>query len=233
LKDIGHGQKGTYPMKRRDFSLQLAHSALAMPLVLSSAHQAVWAQGKPAEGVDFVRLATPLSPSTAAGKIEVLEFFWYGCPHCNDFEPFLESWSQKLPADVVLKRVPASFRDEPFGTHARIYFALEVLGKLNPVHRKVFYAIHTEKSRLEKTPEIAAFATKAGLDSAKFMEAFNSFSVQTKARQAKRLAEDYRIDGVPALGVHGRYYTSPSLAGGAQQALKVLDFLIQQVRQKS
>jgi protein dithiol oxidoreductase (disulfide-forming) len=220
-------------MKRRDFSLQLAQSALVLPLVLSSTPQAAWAQnGKPVEGVDFVRLATPLVPSAAATKIEVLEFFWYGCPHCNDFEPFLESWSQKLPADVLLKRVPASFRDEPFGTHARMYYALEVLGKLAPVHRKIFYAIHTEKNRLEKPNEIAAFVTKAGLDAAKFMEAFNSFSVQTKARQAKRLAEDYRIDGVPTIGVQGRYYTSPSLAGGAQQALKVVDFLLQQVRGK-
>jgi protein dithiol oxidoreductase (disulfide-forming) len=220
-------------MKRRDFSLQLVHSAAVLPLVLAPSPQA-WAQNAaPVEGTDFVRLATPLAPSAAAGKIDIVEFFWYGCPHCNSFEPFLESWAQKLPADVALRRVPAVFREEPFSTHARIYYALETLGQLGAAHRKAFYAYHNDKNRLEKPEDIAAFVAKAGLDKDKFMAAFNSFTAQTKTRQSKRLAEDYRIDGVPTLGVQGRFYTSPSLAGGPQQALRVADYLIQRVRQKN
>ena len=173
-----------------------------------------------------MRLGQPLPVSVPAGKVEVVEFFWYGCPHCNAFEPALEAWVKKLPADVVFRRAPVAFRDEPFGTHQRIYYALEALGQVEAMHRKVFYAIHNDRAKLDKPAEIAAFMAKNGVDSAKFLDAFNSFGVQTKARQAKLLAEAYKIDGVPALGVHGRFYTSGSLAGSQERALAVADFLI-------
>ncbi|TMH12998.1 MAG: thiol:disulfide interchange protein DsbA/DsbL, partial [Betaproteobacteria bacterium] len=163
-------------------------------------------------------------------KIEVIEFFWYGCPHCNAFEPTLDAWQKKLPADVLFRRVPVAFRDEPYGTHQRIYYALETMGLIPTMHRKVFYAIHGERQRLDKAPEIAAFMAKNGVDSAKFLEVFNSFSVQTKARQARQLSAAYKIDGVPALGVQGRYFTSGSMAGTNEAALSVVDFLVQKVR---
>ena len=120
---------------------------------------------------------------------------------------------------MLFRRVPVAFRDEPFGAHQRIYYALEALGKVDAMHRKVFYAIHVERQRLDKAPDIAAFMAKNGIDSAKFLDLFNSFSVQTKARQAKQLSESYRIDGVPALGIQGRFYTSGSLAGSNDKAL--------------
>ena len=211
-------------MHRREFSTALlGASALAVGLPAA-------AQGGPVEGTHYVRLGQPLAVTAPAGKVEVVEFFWYGCPHCNVFEPMLEAWAKKLPADVSFRRVPVAFRDEPFGTHQRIYYALETLNQVEAMHRKVFYAIHNDRQKLDKPAEIAAFMTKNGLDGAKFVEVMNSFSVQTKARQAKQLAEAYKIDGVPALGVQGRFYTSGSLAGSPEQSLRVTDFLIERSR---
>jgi len=115
-------------------------------------------------------------------------------------------------------------------THARIFYALDALGQVETLHRKVFYAIHNDRQRLDKPADIAAFMAKNGIDSAKFLDVFNSFSVQTKARQAKTLTEAYKIDGVPAIGVGGRYYTSGTLAGTTDASLGVAEFLIQKVR---
>jgi thiol:disulfide interchange protein DsbA len=187
------------------------------------------AQDGPVEGTHYVRLSQPL-PAPAGGKIEVVEFFWYGCPHCNAFEPTLDAWAKRLPPDVAFRRVPVAFRDEPFGAHQRIFYALESMDQVEAMHRKVFYAIHVERARLDKPAEISAFMSKNGLDGAKFLEVFNSFAVQTKARQAKQLAEAYKIDGVPALGVQGRYYTTGTLAGSPERSLAVTDFLLQRVR---
>ena len=220
-------------MKRREFSAQLLGTGLGVGWVSAgvagmAAAPAALAQGAPVEGKDYVRLSQP--QAVAPGKIEVIDFFWYGCPHCFSFEPALDAWAKKLPADVNFRRVPVSFRDEPFGTHARIFYALEGLGQLDAMHRKVFYAIHNERASLAKPAEISAFMTKNGLDGAKFVDLMNSFAVQTKARQAKQITEVYKIDGVPALGIQGRYYTSGSVAGSNDRALVVADFLIQRER---
>jgi len=211
-------------MQRREFSAALIGAGLGAS-ALSLAGPAA-AQGGPVEGTHYVRLSQPLPVAAPAGKVEVIEFFWYGCPHCNAFEPALESWVKKLPADVAFRRVPVVFREEPFTAHQRIFYALEAMGQLEAMHRKVFYAIHAEHSRLDKPADIAAFMTKNGLDGAKFLDVYNSFSVQTKSRQAKQLAESYKIDGVPAIGIHGRYYTSGTLAGTPERSLAVADYLI-------
>jgi thiol:disulfide interchange protein DsbA len=214
-------------IERRQFSAALVGTGLgAAGLGLMGPAAA---QGGPVEGTHYVKLSQPV-PTPGGGKVEVIEFFWYGCPHCNAFEPTLDAWAKRLPADVAFRRVPVAFRDEPFGAHQRIYYALEAMGQLEAVHRKVFYAIHNERARLDKPADIAAFMKKNGLDDAKFLDVYNSFSVQTKCRQAKQLSEAYKIDGVPAIGVQGRYYTSVGLAGSPDRALAVTDFLIQQAR---
>ena len=211
-------------MHRREFTTALA-GAGALALGLPAA-----AQGGIVEGTHYVRLGQPLPVTAPAGKVDVVEFFWYGCPHCNAFEPMLEAWVKKLPEFASFRRVPVQFREEPFGTHQRIYFALETMGQLEAMHRKVFAAIHNDRLKLDKPAEIQAFMSKNGLDGARFIEVMNSFGVQTKARQAKQLAEAYKIDGVPALGIQGRFYTSGSLAGGQDKMLVVADFLIQASR---
>ena len=216
-------------MKRRTFSTALLTAGTTLA---AGAQAQATAPGGPVEGTHYVRLSQPLPP-TAGGKIEVVEFFWYGCPHCNEFEPALEAWQKQLPADVAFRRVPVMFREEPYTTHQRVFYALEALGLLGSMHRKVFYAIHIERQRLDRLPEIVAFMAKNGVDGAKFTDAFNSFSTQTKARQAAQLSAQYKIDGVPALGVQGRFYTSGSLAGSNERMLAVANFLTERVRKNS
>ena len=160
-----------------------------------------------------------------AGKIEVVEFFSYGCPHCYSFEPLLEPWVKKLPADVAFRRVPAAFNASWEGL-AKIFYALEATGQLEALHKRVFAAIHVQRQRLDKEADIAAFVKSAGGDDAKFLDAYKSFGVATKLRQGKQLAEAYKIDGVPTLGIHGRWFTAGSLAGSIERALAVADQLI-------
>ena len=210
-------------MKRREFSAAaLLGASLAAP--------AVRAQGGPVEGKNYVRLSAPLPVSAPPGKIEVVDFFWYGCPHCAAFEPELDAWVRRLPDDVAFVRVPVAFRAEPFTTHQRIFYALEALGLVDSLHRKVFYTIHVERQALDKPAEIEAFMAKSGVDTAKFMEAFASFSTLAKIKRAKQLVDGYKIDGVPAIGIHGRYYTAGSLAGGNERMLPVTDFVVQKLR---
>lgn len=215
-------------MKRRQFSAHLLGWASAGGAALALPARA---QGAPVEGTHFVRLTPPVATSSP-GKIEVIEFFWYGCPHCNAFEPALDAWAKALPADVAFRRVPAAF-NESWVPHQRIFYALESLDLLATMHRKVFYAIHAQRMRLDKAADIGAFMASNGVDTAKFGQAYDSFTVQTKVRQATQLTNAYKIDGVPALGVQGRYYTSGPLAGSNERSLRVADYLIERSRKGS
>jgi thiol:disulfide interchange protein DsbA len=221
-------------LTRRDFSSRLLGTGLASALPVAAAR----AQSGPLEGVHYVRLAEP-APIAVAGKIEVIEFFWYECPHCNAFEPALDAWAKRLPDDVAFRRVPVWFREEPFSAQQRIFYAQEVLGLVPTLHRKVFAAIHNDRVRLRTPEDIAAFALKNGVDPLRFMTAYNSFSVQTKSQQARETAAAYKIDAVPAMGVHGRYYTNGNLAnngapaGSNDRMLGVVDALMVKARQNA
>jgi thiol:disulfide interchange protein DsbA len=206
-------------MKRREFTSALAAAGLALGAV-----PAARAQGGFVEGKDYVKLGTPV-PTAVPGKIEVVEFFWYGCPHCNAFEPQLDAWSKKVPDYVAFRRVPVAFT-ALHETHAKLFYALEALQQVEAMHRKVFAAIHQQRKRLDKEADIVAFVSENGVDGAKFAEAFKSFGVATKVRQAKALTDAYKIDGVPSLGIHGRYFTSGSLAGSNERALAATEYLI-------
>lgn len=213
----------TMTMNRRDWTATAAAAGLWL------ASGAARAQGPaPVEGRDFVRLNTPAAVP-AGGKIDVVEFFWYGCPHCNTLEPALEAWVKRLPPDVGFRRVHVAFT-ALHETHAKIFHALEALGQFETLHRRVFAAMHVQRQRLDKEADIVAFVAANGVDGAKFKEAFNSFGVATKTRQGKQLSEAYKIDGVPAIGIHGRWWTSPSLAGSTERAFAVAETLIQRAR---
>jgi thiol:disulfide interchange protein DsbA len=217
-------------MKRRQFSsamLGAGTALLAAPALLLP--RAAKAQGAPVDGRHYVSLSQPLPVATPPGKFEAIEFFWYGCPHCYAFEPSLDFWAKSLPGDVAFRRVPVAFRPA-YIPHQRIFYALDALGLVDAYHRKVFAAIHTNRMRLEQRDEIAAFAGNAGLEQAKFMEAYDSFSVLTKSTQANALAAAYKIDGVPAIGIQGRYYTAGTLAGSNEKSLAVADYLLQRLR---
>jgi protein dithiol oxidoreductase (disulfide-forming) len=213
-------------MNRRDFAASAA--ALAGASVLAWPQLAL-AQGKPEEGKDFHTLDRKAPVEAPPGKIEVVEFFWYSCPHCNAFEPKLNAWLKKLPPDVSFRRVPVAFRDD-FVPQQRLYYTLEAMGKVDELHDKVFDAIHQQHQPTDREDRILAFAEKNGLDRAKFQEMYNSFGVATKARKAKQLQDDYQVDGVPAIGVAGRYYTDGTMAGSMDRALMVVDYLVAQAR---
>ena len=214
-------------MNRREFSVGAACVCGAAALGLPGA---VFAQGKkPADGTDYLTLDKRVNGDAPPGKVEVIEFFWYSCPHCNAFEPKLEAWSKKLPADVFLKRVPVAFRDD-FGPQQRLFYTLEALGKVGELHAKVFQAIHVERNPLNKEDLILDWAAKQGLDKAKVKELYNSFSVSSKARRATQLQDAFKVQGVPAIGVAGRYYTDGTMAGNLDRALQVTDYLIAEAR---
>jgi thiol:disulfide interchange protein DsbA len=215
-------------MNRRDFSVQLGLSTLALGA------GSAFAQGGFQAGKEYQRLGQALP--TPAGKIEVIEFFWYGCPHCYVFEPQLDAWVKALPADVSFRHVHAGFR-ENLKTHQRTYYALESLGREQEFRARIFNAVHRGGMALDDLKSMTDFLAKLGLDPAKFQAAYNSFGVQNKCLQADKLFDNYRADGVPALGIAGRFFTSPSMAGAnmpeaesGRRALAVTDYLLQQVR---
>ena len=216
-------------MNRRDFSSVLLASGAGASMLLAGAVQAQ--TQVPVEGREYARIDPP-QPVSNPAKVEVLEFFTYACPHCAAFEPIVGPWSRSLPADVTFRRVPVNFlfNAENF---ARTYFSLETIGMVDAMQPKIFNAVHVDKQRLDKPEDVAALVAKNGGDAAKFLAAFKSFSVATSLARARKTQADYKVEAVPTLTIQGRYYTSPSQAGGAPQSLAVADALIDMARKKA
>ena len=209
-------------MKRREFSLTAA-SALAMGAL------SLPAVAQPREGKDYRKLAKPVATDAPAGKVEVIEFFWYSCGHCNAFEPTFAAWLKNAPKDLVVHRVPVAF-NASFVPQQKIYYALEGLGKTEEIHAKVFRAIHVDRLKLTKDDEIVDGMGKQGVDVAKFKEMYNSFTVSNQVRKATQIQDAYGVEGVPSMGVAGRYYTDGTMAGSMQNVLQVVDQLAAQAR---
>ena len=210
-------------MKRREFSLAASAAAAG---ALSLGASSSWAQGAaPKEGKDYIKLGKPASVSAPAGKVEVVEFFWYSCPHCNAFEPQFEAWAKTQPADVVVRRVPVAF-NASFVPQQKLYYALEGMNLLPQLHAKVFRTIHVDRNLLKTDDAIFDWVGKQGVDLAKFKEVYNSFTVANQARKAAQLQNEYDVEGVPAMGVAGRYYTDGTKAGNMDNVLRVVNALI-------
>jgi thiol:disulfide interchange protein DsbA len=190
------------------------------------------AQSQPAAGIDYQQLASP-QPTDTPEKIEVIEFFWYGCPHCYSFEPVLEPWVKKLPKDAQFRRIPAIF-NEAWGQAARAYYALEAIGEVSRLHKPLFDAIHAG-SRLDPANEAAVteWLGKQGVDTKKFTAAYRSFTVEGKVKRAAQLTQAYKLDGVPAMAVNGKYVVSASANTTREQLLAVTDYVIEQSRKES
>jgi thiol:disulfide interchange protein DsbA len=216
-------------MKRRDFSLAAMGAATSASVLPWVAHAQAPAAKKPVEGTDYLSLDKRVPTDVGAGKIELIEFFWYSCPHCNSFEPQFAAWVKAAPKDVVVQRVPVRFRDD-FEPQQRAYYVFESLGMVETMHGKLFHAIHTERQQLNNPNALAAWANKNGLPEKKFLDTYNSFGVSTKARRATQLQEAFKVQGVPALGVAGRFYTDGSLTQTMDRALQVAEYLIGEVR---
>ena len=201
-------------------------------LLIFSANQLVLAQTpiKVEEGFDY-RVLPITQPIDAKGKVEVIEFFWYGCPHCYEFEPELKGWIKRQNKDVVFKKVPIAFREELM-PHSQLFYALEALGKGDTLNDKVMFAMHRENKRLLNENEIADWVAAQGVDRNAFLAAYRSFAVLSKARAANQLGNAYRIDGVPTVAVQGKYITSPSIAGSRAKAVNIMDFLVNKARKE-
>ena len=179
-------------------------------------------------GKTYVELANPV-PVAEPGKIEVVELFWYGCPHCYAFEPTINPWADKLPADVHFVRIPAMFGG-PWDAHGQLFLTLDAMGVENKVHAAIFNAIQKEGKRLTDKNDMADFVATQGVDKDKFLQTFDSFAIKGKIAQAKELAKKYEVSGVPTLIVNGKYRFDLGTAGGPEQALNVADQLIAKER---
>lgn len=181
------------------------------------------------EGRNYATLSSPV-PTAQPEKIEVVEMFWYGCPHCYQLEATINPWSKQLADDVNFVRVPAMFGGI-WNLHGQLFYTLETLQAEDKVHDSIFSALHNSGRKLSSLDEIANFVAEQGIDKDLFIKTWNSFSVRSQMEKAKKLALAYQISGVPAVVVNGKYRFDIGMAGGLQETVEVADALIQKERQ--
>ena len=183
-----------------------------------------WAENEPVAGRDYQVLDNPIA-TASKDKVEVIEFFWYGCPHCYQLETYMESWLEDKPGFVDFKYVPA-----PLGgiwdVHARAFYTAETMGVLDQTHKATFNAIHQEKKTLVNLRQIKDFYASLGVDGDKFQQTTKAFIVDVRLNQAKGIAQAYQLQSVPLIAVNGKYLLSPSITGSAPKIIKVLNYLI-------
>ena len=202
---------------KRLFSFLLAACMLA-PLAATAQPKFSYTELKPALPVE-----------TEGGKIEVIEFFWYGCIHCYNLEPAVEKWEKTLPKDVQFRRVPAVFNDR-WAIDASIFYTFEAMGLLDKLHRPFFDAIHRDRLRTDNKEAVYDWLQKQGVDSKKFDATMKSFGVQSKMRRAAQMTAAYKIDGTPAMAVQGRYTVSTEQGGSQSGMFDTVNFLTGVVR---
>ncbi|MFK5913396.1 MAG: thiol:disulfide interchange protein DsbA/DsbL [Woeseiaceae bacterium] len=208
------------------FKLILA--SLVAVLMFGSANAAI------DEGIEYKRVSPP-QPTITKKKIEVVELFWYGCPHCFHFEPHLKEWLAKKPDNVVFYRVPAVF-NAGWALHARAFYTAKSLGLFDDgkveFHEALFASIHKDKNRLDNKKALQKFFAGFGVSADDFNNTFESFAVNTKVNRAVTLSKRYQVEGVPSLIVNGKYRTDGPMGGGRKGMIKVLDFLIKKETKK-
>ncbi|MBU6492439.1 thiol:disulfide interchange protein DsbA/DsbL [Pandoraea sp.] len=220
--------------------------SLFAALGLALALQAHASPTDPKAGVDYQVLQPAQPVNVPAGKIEVTEFFWYGCPHCAAFDPKLEAWIKKQNKDVVFDRVPVAFRKD-FEPHQRLYYALVTLGREREMTPKIFHEIQVNKDYLLSPATQADFLAKQGIDRKAFLNAYNAFSMGSQVARADQMIQAYKIDGVPTIAIQGKYIVSPSITDAAMQkagnppkteqdiftaTLQTVDAIVAQIRDK-
>ena len=195
-------------------------SLLALLLLLPALSQAA----KYEEGKSYSKISKPIATQTG-DKIEILEFFWYGCPHCSSFEPTVKKWKKSLPANVKFIRMPAPLNPQ-WMVHTKTFYALEMMGEGEKHHEAIFAAMHVKKMKLSSKEKIANFLATRGVDKKIFLSTFDSFAVEMRANRANTLGLEYKINGVPMLTVNGKYTVGAKQAGSYQGMVDVADHLI-------
>ncbi len=179
------------------------------------------------EGVHYERVDPPQPTSAAPGQVEVVELFWYGCPHCYRLKPYTERWLKRKPANVKFVRMPGIFQPS-WEIGARAYYTAEILGVVDKIHGAMFEAIHEQKRRMNSEAEILALFKQHGVAEKDFKRVFRSFAVETKLRRARDMGHRYGVRGVPAIIVNGKYRTGIGEAGGTARVFQVVNYLVQQ-----
>ncbi|MDH5391898.1 MAG: thiol:disulfide interchange protein DsbA/DsbL [Gammaproteobacteria bacterium] len=195
---------------------------LAIALLLLAANTANSAN-KYTAGFEYASINQ--QPTANADRVEVIEFFWYGCPHCFHFEPTLNRWLADKPENVDFIQIPAPL-NKSWEIHTKVFYALELMGMQKKLHEKLFEAIHMKKMRLFDEKSITDFLVKQGVDREKFQKSLRSFAVSGKLNKARKMMKDYQVKGVPQLAINGKYITSGRMAGGYQQMIDVVNFLV-------
>ena len=201
----------------------------AFSILLTLAGLAAFAPQALAQSPLFSTLAPP-QPVDGSGKVEVTEFFWYGCGHCYGMETFVNSWLKGKPQDVVFKRVPAY--NDGWAPMVSLYYTLEAMGVIDQYHGKIFDAIHKQGVNLNNKGKRDEWLKANGIDPAKYAEVEKSFTVVTKIQRAKQLTQAYKVDSVPRFFVNGKYFTSADQAGGAERVFLVIDQLVGTARKE-
>jgi thiol:disulfide interchange protein DsbA len=199
--------------------LWIYRTLILLPLLICHTANAEWGEG-------FDPIDPPIPTSAADGKIEVVEFFWYGCPHCYQMEPDLEAWLEKKPENVSFIRVPAPLNNN-WTVHAQFFYAAEILGLTEKLHIPLFEAMHVKKRKLYDKDSLIDFAVEQGVDRQEFIDTLNSFGVYVKVQNARKLGQRYQLDGVPAIGINGKYKTSGGLAGSYPKMFEVVSKLVE------
>jgi len=205
-------------MIRRLAAAALAATALALP---PAAAQSIGA---------FVEINPPIA-TDAKDKIEVVEFFWYECPHCYSLEPYLETWVKKLPKDVEFRRVPAMFNQQ-WAYAGRVYYTLEAIGELERLHKPLFDAIHKDRLKITNERQLADWLERQKVDMNKFNAAFKSFAVESRLKRALELTSATKIDGVPALMVNGRYLVLAGAGNTEERMIGTANSLVNALRKE-
>lgn len=211
---------------RRRALLGLAGAVCVAGLPLARVHAQV---GRLRPQIDYEVI--PAQPVATGARIEVVEFFWYRCPHCNNLQPSLEGWLKRKPADVHLRRIPAIF-SERWVPHAQLYYTLEALGEVERLHQAVYRALHSDGERLATGADTQAWAVRHGVEGTRWVMAYNSPEVERRVHEAVALTRAYRIEGTPSLVVDGRYLTSTGMAESMAEVITILEGLIALARER-
>jgi len=195
-------------------------------VLLSVVSGSAFAQLAYIAGSDY-QLISPAVKTTHPDKVVVTEIFWYGCPHCFRFEPYVERWSASLPEGVVFEQVP-SVIVEHWKPQARAYYAFQMMDALDQLHTSFFDALHLKRERLNDLDAIAGFVAEQGLDEKAFREHYSSFPVDTQLRKNAQKEKHYGHDGVPAVIVNGKYLVTGSLSGSNERMIQIINFLVAQ-----
>jgi protein dithiol oxidoreductase (disulfide-forming) len=214
------------------FIARTLHAFVAIVFLTMAAH----ASAQAVEGRDYQIMKRP-QPTESGNKVEVLEFFWYGCPHCNTLQPSLQRWLKRKPADVEFRRVAAAFQ-ESWVPLTRVYYTLDAMNLVDKLHHDVFAAIHDQKVRLSDPKVLLDWVASKGVDRQKFNDTYNSFSVQSRTQRAMEVTRAYDIPGTPAIVIDGRYLTAPSMVVSADKSIdydryfKIVDEVIAMARKQ-